>query len=152
MHTITLTAAQHETLCYVLEQNIDELKALAYDLPHDSQSQRDVLTQIDHLNAVLELLGHSTNNAIRRFELAVMNTLFVNISAEPVDGEELTAEGALAVLDAMPGDSNDYRAYGLEPQEYFEDWVAAALRELVSDLATNAQIVHDKLMMEASHE
>lgn len=151
MHTITLTAAQKETLSYVLEQNIDELKALAYDFRHMSSAQQDVLRQIDHLNGVLELMEHNTNAAVRRrFELAVMNTLFVNISAEPID-EELTAERALAVLDAMPGGSNDYRAYGLEPQEYFEDWVAKALRELVSDFATNAQVAHDKLMMEVSN-
>lgn len=147
MHTITLTAVQKETLSYVLEQNIDELKALAYDFRHMSSAQQDVLRQIDHLNGVLELMEHNTNAAIRRrFELAVTHTMFVNISSEPIDGEELTDEGALSVLEAMPGDSNDYRAYGLEPREYFEDWVAGALRELVSDLAMNAQVAHDKLM------
>lgn len=150
MHTITLTPTQEETLCYALEQNIDELKALAYGLPHGSQAQRDVLKQIDCLNGVLELMERDTNFATvrRRFELAVMPTLFVNISSEPIDGEELTAEGALSALDTMPGGSNDYRAYGLEPQEYFEDWVAKALRELVSDLAINAQVTYDKLVAE----
>ena len=149
MHTITLTAVQKETLRYVLEQNIDDLKAMAYDFRHMSSAQQDVLRQIGHLNGVLELMEHNANTAIRRhFELAVTHTMFVNINAELIGGEELTDEVALSILEAMPADSNDYRAHGLDPREYFEDWVAGALRELVSDLAMNAHVAHDKLMAE----
>lgn len=89
-----------------------------------------------------------TNETFCRFREAAILSLFVNIDNKSENGE-LTAADAFAALATMPKGSNDYHAYGLEPQEYFQDWASRAVWDLLDDLATNAQNTHDQITNKA---